>query len=95
MSGKVTVLAPSEPDPLPRLHNGWGKAKRKLDSTGAIKTEMGRLYRRAAAGHLDADDLKTSIWALRQLAEVSEKAELEAKIEALEERLEEAIQHGR
>lgn len=95
MSGKITVFAPNEPDPLPRLHNGWGKAKRKLDTTGAIKTEMGRLYRRAAAGHLDADDLKTSIWALRQLAEVSEKAELEQRIADLEAKLEEAIQHGR
>jgi hypothetical protein len=95
MSGKITVLAPNEPDPLPRLHNGWGKSKRKFDGPGAVKTEMARLYRRCAAGHLDPDDLKSAIWSLKQIADTAERAELEAKIEALEAKLEEAIADGR
>lgn len=95
MSGKITVLAPNEPDPLPRLHNGWGRAKRKISTAGEAKTEMSRLYKRCAAGHLDPDDLKSAIWSLKQIADTAERAELEAKIEALEARLEEAISDGR
>jgi hypothetical protein len=95
MSGKVTVLAPNEPDPLPRLHNGWGKAKRKISTAGEAKTEMSRLYKRCAAGHLDPDDLKSAIWSLKQIADTAERAELEAKIEALEAKLDEAIADGR
>jgi hypothetical protein len=95
MSGKITVLAPSEPDPLPRLHNGWGRAKRKISTAGEAKTEMSRLYKRCAAGHLDPDDLKSAIWSLKQIADTAERAELEAKIEALEAKLDEAIADGR
>ena len=90
MTGKVTVFSPGQPNPV---HNGWGKAKRKMDSSGAIKVEMARLYKRAAAGQLHPEDLKAGIWALRQIADVAERAELEAKIAQLEARLAEAL-HG-
>ena len=91
MPGKVTVFQPNEPNPPVKVHDGWGKAKRKMDSAGAVKTEMARLYRRTAAGEMDAEDLKAAIWALRQIADVAEKAELEQKIAQLERKLQEAI----
>lgn len=93
MTGKLTVLSPGQPNPLVKVHDGWGRAKRKMDSAGAVKTEMARLYKRAAAGHLHPEDLKAGIWALRQIADVAERAELEAKIAQLEARLVEAL-HG-
>ena len=91
MTGKVTVFQPNEPNPPVKVHSGWGKAKRKMDSAGAVKTEMARLYRRTAAGEMDSEDLKAAIWALRQIADVAERAELEQKIAQLERKLQEAI----
>lgn len=91
----VTVFQPNEPLPPAKVHNGWGKAKRKLDTAGAVKTEMGRLYRRTAAGEMDGEELKTAIWTLRQMAEIAEKAELEARIVELERKLSEALTHAR
>ena len=94
-SKNITVFQPNEPLPPAKVHSGWGKAKRKMDTAGAVKTEMARLYKRAAAGLMDSEDLKASIWACRQIADLAERAELEAKIEALEAKLAEAIAHAR
>lgn len=91
MTGKVTVLEPHQPNPPVKVHSGWGKAKRKMESAGAVKTEMARLYRRTAAGEMDPEDLKAAVWALRQIADVAERAELETKIAQLEQKLQEAI----
>lgn len=88
------VLTPSEPDPTPQLHSGWGRSKRKMDTAGAVKTEMARLYKRAASGYMTPEDLKAAIWACRQIVEVAEAAELEAKIEELERKLAEVVGHG-
>lgn len=87
----VTVFQPDEPLPPAKVHAGWGKSKRKITSAGECKTEMARIYRRTAAGEMDAEDMKAAIWALRQLAEIAEKAELEARIVELERKLEEAL----
>lgn len=87
VTGKITVFKPNEPEPSPRLHSGWGNAKRKMNSAGACKTEMARLYRRAAAGLLHPEDLRSAIWAIRQIAEVAEKEALEQKIDELETKL--------
>lgn len=89
------VLTPSEPDPTPQLHSGWGRSKRKMNTAGAVKTEMARLYKRAAAGHMTSEDLRAAIWACRQIVEVAEAAELEAKIADLERKLAEVAAHGR
>ncbi len=90
----VTVFQPDEPLPPAKVHAGWGKAKRKMDTAGAVKTEMARLYKRAAAGLMDPEDLKAAIWTCRQIAEIAERAELEAKIDALEQKLSE-VERGR
>ena len=87
---KVTVLQPNEPNPPAQVHDGWGKAKRKLDTSGAVLTELGRLYRRCAAGHLHPEDLKAGVWSLRQMADIAERAVLEQRIAELERKLAEA-----
>lgn len=91
----VTVFQPNEPLPPQQVHAGWGKAKRKMDTAGAVKTEMARLYKRAAAGLMDSEELKAAIWTCRQIAEIAEKAELEARIVELERKLSEALTHAR
>ena len=87
---KITVLQPNEPNPPAKIHEGWGKAKRKLDTSGAVLAELGRLYRRCAAGHLHPEDLKAAVWSLRQMHDVAEKVVLEKRIAELERKLAEA-----
>lgn len=87
VNNKVTVLSPDQPDPPVQLHAGWGAAKRKMNNAGACKSEMARIYKRAAAGMMHPDDLRSAVWTLRQIAEVAERAELEAKISNLESKL--------
>lgn len=94
MSGKVTILSPKQPDPPARVHDGWGKSRKRLDTAGAVKTEMARLYRRCASGEMHPEDLKAAIWSLRQMAEIADKAELEARIADLERKLREALADG-
>ena len=91
---KVTVLKPNEPNPPAQVHEGWGKAKRKISTAGSVLSEMGRMYRRCAAGHLHPDDLKAAIWSLRQMSDIAERAELEQRITRLEKRLAEAERHA-
>ncbi|MEI4196602.1 hypothetical protein [Roseovarius sp. E0-M6] len=81
-------------NPPAKVHDGWGKSKRKITNAGECKTEMARIYRRTAAGEMDAEDMKAAIWALRQMAEIAERAELEAKIARLEQKLSE-VERGR
>jgi hypothetical protein len=87
VNNKVTVLSPDQPVPPVQLHAGWGNGKRKMHNAGACKSEMARVYKRAAAGMMDTEDMKAAIWALRQIADVAERAELEAKISKLEAKL--------
>jgi hypothetical protein len=93
VNNKVAVLSPDQPDPPVQLHAGWGSAKRKFASAGSAKTEMARIYKRAASGLMDTEDMKAAIWALRQIAEIAERAELENKISTLEAKLAD-LTHG-
>lgn len=85
------VYAPNEATPVATVHAGWGNAKRKISTAGDAMTEGARLYRRTAKGLMHPDDMKVGIWALTQLTGLSEKAELEAKIDRLERLLKEAL----
>ena len=95
MTGKVTVLSPHEPNPPAKVHDGWGKSKRKLTTSGEVLTELGRLYRRCAAGLMHPEDLKAAVWSLRQMHDVAEKVVLERRIEELERKLAEAESYAR
>jgi len=44
---------------------------------------------------MDPEDLKASIWACRQIADLAERAELERRIEELEQKLAEALTYAR
>lgn len=91
----VTILGPNEKNPPALMHGGWGNTKRKISTAGEAKTEMARLYRRTAQGLMHPDDMKAAIWALMQIAAVSEKADLEAQIAELERIVAEALGYGR
>ena len=75
-------------DPDKPAFPGWGWAKRKLVTAGDAKTEIARVYRAAASGKISPDDLGRAVWALEKFARVSEIAEQEERIAALERRLE-------
>ena len=92
---KTTILKPNEPNPPAKIHEGWGRAKRKISTAGSVLSEMGRLYRRCAAGHMHPEDLKAGIWSLRQMYDIAERAELEQRITQLEKRLAEAESYAR
>jgi len=92
---KITILSPNDRNPPSKIHDGWGNAKRKIDTAGDAKSEMRRLYRRCAQGLMHSEDMKAGIWALMQIANVAEKADLEAQIAELERIVAEALADGR
>jgi pyridoxine/pyridoxamine 5'-phosphate oxidase len=94
VSGKITLLSPNQPDPPVKVHDGWGKSRRKITTSGDVLTELGRLYRRAAAGLMHPEDLKAAVWALRQMHDIAEKVVLERRIEELERKLAEAEKYA-
>jgi len=91
MPDKITVLQPNEPTPPVKVHDGWGKAKRKMDSAGAVLAELGRLYRKTAAGEMLPEDLTKGTYALEKMAKLAEQAVLERRISELEKKLNEAL----
>ena len=89
MSGKVQVFNPNGGS-IGRL----GRSKRKIATLGNVKSEMRRLYGKLATGELDPDDFKTAMAGLKIMADVIEKADLEARIDDLERLLGEAVRNG-
>lgn len=68
---------------------GWGKSKRKLHTVGACRQEASRIYHAAANGDIAPEDLSRAIYALDKIAQLVERADLEARLDALEALLEE------
>lgn len=68
---------------------GWGKSKRKLATVGACRQEAARIYHAAANGDIAPEDLSRAIYALDKIAALVERADLEARLDALEARLKE------
>lgn len=91
MTGKVTVFKPDEPLPPSKVHDGWGKSRRKLTTAGDVLTESARLYRKCASGEMFPEDMTKGIWALERMAKLAEMSVLERKIEELERKLAEVI----
>ena len=52
----------------------------------SIRRELGRIYRLARKGELDLEHLRGFTYALRTMAEIIERAELEVRVEAVERR---------
>lgn len=82
------VLEPGQVAP------GWGSAKRKMADAGDAKTELARVYRRAARGEITVEDLAKITYSLERFAKIAELADAEQRIEALEARVE-ALTRGR
>ena len=87
---KLSPITPAEIVTLSRsgevLADGWawGRAKRKLATAGDCRQEASRVYKMAAKGQLAAEDLSRAVYALTQIAKLSEQAELEDRIAQLE-----------
>ena len=56
----------------------------KLDSVGAIRREMGVVYREGRQGKITPTDMNKFVWALRTLADLILNIEIEGRVEALE-----------
>jgi len=83
------VLEPGQVAP------GWGSAKRKMADAGDAKTELARVYRRAARGEITVEDLAKITYSLERFAKIAELADAEQRIADLERRVEELARHGR
>jgi len=71
--------------PLPPAAGwAWGRAKRKLASAADCRQEASRIYKLAAQGAIPPEDLSRAVYALTQIAKLSEQAELEERVERLE-----------
>lgn len=73
---------------------GWGPGKRKMTGAGHARSELARVYRKAAAGEITVEDLARITYSLERFAKIAELADAEARIEALEARVE-ALTRGR
>lgn len=55
---------------------------------GNIRTEMGRVYRKAANGEITGSEAKSFIWMLKMIFDAERDAGLEARLDRIEERME-------
>ena len=72
-----------QPGALGEIGFGWGRSKRKLH-TAACRQEAARIYKLAAQGRISPEDLSKGIFALTQVAKLSEMADLERRLDELE-----------
>ena len=82
------VLAPGQVAP------GFGNAKRKMSTAGDARMELARVYKKAAKGEITIEELARLTYSLERFAKIAELADAEARIEALEARVE-ALTRGR
>lgn len=73
-----------QPGPLGEIGFGWGRSKRKLHTAAACRQEAARIYKLAAQGRISPEDLSKGIFALGQIAKLSEMADLEKRLDDLE-----------
>lgn len=77
------VLAPGQ------VAAGWGNPRRKMHGAGHARSEIARVYKKAAAGEISVEDLARITYSLERFAKIAELADAEDRIEALERRIEE------
>ena len=88
----ATTGLPQGPDRAPRFA-GWGRPARALKSIADARRELARVYRRAAVGDVDPQDLSRAVYALQVLAKTAEMEIQEERIVKLEKALE-ALETG-
>ena len=82
-----TTGLPQRPDRAPQ-HPGWGRPGRRLSTIADARRELARVYRRAACGDVDPQDLSRATYALQNLAKTAEMQIQEERIQKLEKALE-------
>ena len=76
------VVASVQPDPTPAKRYARGK----LQTAADIGNEMAKIYRLAKSGEMDASIATKLTYILQSLAKIRVDGELEARLEALEQR---------
>ena len=71
-----------QPDPIPAKRY----ARSKLQTASDIGNEMAKIYRLAKSGEMDASIATKLTYILQSLAKIRVDGELEARLEALEQR---------
>lgn len=79
--------ATGELDPTPASGNGKGKAPRRIDLSNLrdVRIEMAHVYRQVDAEQIESSEGSRRVYMLRQIADVITIAELEKRIEELEQ----------
>ena len=76
------VLAPGQ------VATGWGNPRRKMHGAGHARSELARVYKKAAAGEITVEDLARITYSLERFAKIAELADAEGRIADLERRIE-------
>ena len=82
--GRTSIDESPEPPPMPAEKKTYAKAK--LASATDVSRELAKLYREARSGRIDVSDASRLANMLSILARILSDSELEARIEALEQR---------
>ena len=81
-SAESPAVASGEADPTPAKRY----ARSKLQTAADIGNEMAKIYRLAKSGEMDASIATKLTYILQSLAKIRVDGELEARLEALEQR---------
>lgn len=90
MTGKIQVLQPNEPNPPVKVHRGWKRPRKPLNTAGDCKSLIGWAIRQTIDGYMLPEDGRSLVWMVQQQVAVIEKSELEQEIAELKRKLEEA-----
>lgn len=66
-----------------------------MTGPGDARTELARIYRRAARGEIDPETMTRIVYTLERFAKVAELADAEERVAALERRVEDLARNGR
>lgn len=75
-TAQITVLPPEAPAPV--------RKRTKLGTVREIRAELARVYRKAKSGEIDTTTATRLAYLLDLMARMIERAELENRVEALE-----------
>lgn len=90
MTGKIQVLQPNEPNPPVKVHRGWKRPRKPLNTAGAVSSFIGWVMRQTTDGYMLPEDGRTLVWMAQQQGLAIEKATLEQEIAELKRMLKEA-----
>jgi len=95
VSGKLTVLSPSQPNPPAKVHNGWKRSRKPLKTAGDCKSLNAWVIRQTLDGYMHPEDARSITWMITQQMAVIEKADLEARLAEALAKVEEVTRDAR